>query len=436
MLTFRERAQLELALLREHWWPETLRTAPASERLALEHLLATHLKEHGVIRQVLKTAEYPDEPFMHTASVDFGSHNGAGGMALNPADALRSSLAEAIERQVWAHEYTHLAAPEVMRSTSLPKHVPRISAYLCADTFRKKYSNAEVDELPFHWTRVRSLVHGRRSYAPTHLMSPHHPSLKGALAIRQTLTTGLATAPRKDMALVRALLEVIERDAFMVTWLGALVTERIQPESLAQTLPDLHTLLTRCKKLNLDVSFVHMPTDAPTYATLAVVRDPYATPPMTVGTAASPHAGVAAFKALLEALRSRRNSRADMARNPSERRARYTYWRKPDYLPQADFLTAGALRSHTPAPWEGESDGAHAKRLISWAEGRGYDVLLADLSGGKANVPGWYIYFAIIPQLHPLHQKESLRCSDLSRVHVQKPEHTNAETNLHPHPFV
>lgn len=436
MLTFSERSRLELFLLKEGWVsPEKLRAQPESERFAMEQLLARYLQERGVIHHVFTRQEYPDEPPMHTSSIDFGSHNGAGGMALNPADALRSGLAEAVERQVWAHEFSHLPTPQLLKAEDLPTHTPRLSDYLCSDSFRSKHSQ-DMDTVPLHWSRMHSLVHKKKSWAPTHLISPQHPLVATDVKIRQPITTGLATAPRRHTALVRAILEVIERDAFMVTWLGRLTSPKLTHASLEKTLSDLALLLARCKKFQLDVSFVLMPTDAPTYAMLAVVRDPYNAPPITVGTAASQHAGVAALKALLEALRARRNSRSDRTRNEGKKKFRYEYWHDLAHVPQASFLTEGPELDFTPAPWNMETDRAHATRLISWAKAAQYDILLADVSKGVANVPGWYIYFTIIPQLHPLYQAERMRCTDLRRIKKQKDDMEPADLNLHPHPFV
>ena len=84
--------------------------------------------------------------------------------------------------------------------------------------------------------------------------------------LRRVITTGLATHPSREEALLSGALEVIERDAFMVMWLNHLTLPRVDLDELSFRSPTLKLLLERCKRYRLKPHVVRMITDAPAYA--------------------------------------------------------------------------------------------------------------------------------------------------------------------------
>lgn len=436
MLTALERMHLEALLLKEQLGLGVATNENA--RLSGEHLLYRHLQQNGVIGSGRWKMTPADEPRFFQFSVHIGAtEDTAGGTSLYRAHAMRTALAEAVERKIWLTETAHLRPGVAQPSTHVPSHAPRASAYAVANTTQERFG-ATIDTVPLHWSRAYSYTSRKNTYVPTQLVSGIFAKQHNEPKLRQPITTGLATAPTRLQSLLGGTLEVIERDAFMLTWYAGIPPTRISHESLMTDEPGLENILASCARYRLQVDFVRLFTDAPTYAIGAVVSDSAKLPPLTVGTAAGQHAGNAALKALLEALRARQNARAQHEKGTSEQGSRLRFWSHPGHANQANFLTSEKLEPLEKGTWDHEPAHQHFRRLIEWARSCNFDVLAFDLSAGAANIVGWHIHQVVIPQLQPLHQDERQKCICRTRIDSVLKSYGHVVQNITtaPHPFV
>ncbi len=437
MLTALERAHLEARLLKEQLG-FTATKASDEELLATEQLLCTYLLDTQTISSARWKQQLPDEPHFFQYSVRIkADHGSAGGTSLSRARAMRTALAEAVERSIWLSETRHLRYGPPTPSRDMPANTPRASAYVLSDKTHTAHL-ATIDDIPLRWSKAYSYTARQYVSVPSQMLSATYAKESGEIMLRQPITTGLATAPTRNASLLSGALEVIERDAFMVTWLSGMSPANIIHDSLTDACPELGTLLASCTRYRLKVDFVRLFTDAPTYAIMAVVSDPSNMPPVAVGAAAGPDAGRAALKGLLEALRARQNSRAQAKKETSQQNSRLGFWAKPEHTTHAAFLTANSPTPLQRAPWHNDTVRAHFARIIDWARALSFDLLAADLSAGEANVPGWHIHQVIIPQLQPLYQDERQKSSYGSRVPtvLKLYGHTIHTLNTVRHPFV
>ncbi len=395
--------------------------------------LASRMKSTGLIRAMPhKGRDVHDEPHVYRWGVLHNEAESAGGMSRHSEyRALLTALAEAAERSLWAHETDYFDTPlesteQALQDRALATH--RFAGF-------SEHQSATIPLLmrspqdSFLWVKGKSWTTKNEIYVPAQIVSKAHYQHirreKKEPVIRIAITTGLATGPTREFALLAGALEVIERDAFMILWLNQLSAPRIPQTQLIQLNPRLEELLESCAKYRLEVDFVRMITDAPTFALLAVVRDASDQPPCTVGTAAHSNGGVAAEKALLEALRARTNAQHRVVNHPEmltkevsklAHWERGVYWANPVHKKQLDFLTAGELKPLPTEEWERDSDTEHFVRIVSWCKKSGYELVSVSLSDAKKNVTPWKIEFVIIPELQPLYQTESLRALGGARL--------------------
>lgn len=225
-----------------------------NETLASLFAIAKRLKDAGVISELYKVDRNPhDEPFLISWTALYGPQNKvAGGSSLtNEADAVAATLAEAVERQVWTYEHDFLDTPWWGSQEELGHdHVPP----RCFAGFSDEQRALCPPTTPLLWAKVRSLTRGVKTYVPAQVISVIGPRAgKTEPLVRPIITTGLATFPTRQGSVLRGLLEVFERDAYMITWLNQLSPKKITPETLSDHDPLLGELLATVKKYRYTV---------------------------------------------------------------------------------------------------------------------------------------------------------------------------------------
>ncbi|MBI5456759.1 YcaO-like family protein [Candidatus Kaiserbacteria bacterium] len=397
---------------------------------------------------------FPDEPPMRSWWVDMGGEKAGGLSVRSDKEALRAAVSEAQERHIWRHEHDYF------RGTACSTF-DQLGGGKAIDPLRfAGYSNTQRNAVPrlsvtkatqFLWTKGRSLVQKKSLLLPAQIVSRvhAHDAMRDRKEpmLREPITTGVATHPDKTQAILSGLLEAIERDAFMIMWLNRLSLPQVARASIAENNSALHELLARCDRYNLRVHFVRLITDAPAHVIMVVVRDSANLPPFSVGTSAHASASHAAEKALLEALRARKNAR-DLVRNHATLRDeknitftdRHIYWADPAKAHMMDFLTSGREAPLENAEWENDVAPEHLERITKWCQRTGYECLYVDLGVSKKNVLGFYVVFAVIPELQPLYLNEKNRCEGGERLHsIPKQFGYLARSEVFadvPHPFV
>ena len=384
--------------------------------------IAAKLKEGGLIKHVSPSFRVPDEPFFKQWRVECAtpdSHS-AGGMALlEDHDALIPALAEAVERYLWMMVTDYFDSPQ----EATAKAMAGFGDVLLPERFvgwtkEQREANPRLtlkEDTKFLWVKGVSHITNDPIWVPAQTVNGVHRHEPLILA---TITTGLATGPTKEFALLNGALEILERDAFMITWMNQLSPTRIDIEKLAEEDEELDTLLKMCARYRLKPAAILMPTDAPVYAVCSMVEDlTTAGANVTLGLKAHRSLVSAIKGSCLEALRIRQTVRFLEQNTPLPKDKlvkdilhleRAQYWGAPGSARKLDFLIAGPKKTIEPQVWDNDTIEEHWKRIVNWAKEKGYAIASVDVGKSKRNVSPWHIHMVVMPEMQPMHQTERL----------------------------
>jgi len=151
------------------------------------------------------------------------------------------------------------------------------------------------------WVRAESLTRREERWipaCPVYLGSTAYLCAEGAQLIAPGVSTGTACATSRAEALLKGLCEVVERDAFMITWRNRLARPRLRIDERSW----LHRVMQeRFCRPGLEYQLFLTTLDLGIPSIFGYLRDQRRTPPaIVVGGAAHPDPAVAALKTLLE----------------------------------------------------------------------------------------------------------------------------------------
>lgn len=396
--------------------------------------LAKKLEKGRILKSLNLARSLPDEPLLCAWVANLyrkggGEANASGAHQHDHRLALTATLAESIERYVWFEERDYFNSPTLATVTQIAQKGPYIDPKAVvgpSDDLRKLQSRLAIeDSSVFKWIKGYSWTQKTPLWLPAQVITGSSEESSERTARKEPLirgisTNGLATRQTHEGAVLYGALELIERDAFMISWLNQLTLPRFNLEELRSGSQDFDELVTSCEKYHLRVDIVRMLTDAPTYAVSAVITDKTNNEPLvTIGMKAHSNKYTAAQKALLEALRIRQMTRNMLKHPPKEwgddKKAndightdRLLYWATGGRSKKLAFLTAGPIQNFE-EPWEFDTEDEHLQRIIDWCKRVGYEFASVSLTKSKKNISPWHIEMVVIPELQPIHLNEQLR---------------------------
>jgi ribosomal protein S12 methylthiotransferase accessory factor len=304
---------------------------------------------------------------------------------------------------------------------------------------------------PIRWVRGRRLHDGAETLLPAQLvyLNARLPKLgAGEPRLASNTSNGLATGATPTEAATGALLELLERDAFVITWYNRLSFPRLRfdDDRAAAELFERYFRATRLRITTVDLSAFH---NIP--IVVGITRGPLGTlDPVTVGGAAAGSAFVAWQKAIIESTHVRawiRNrSVTDLARMrnaaPSEVRTfedRIAYYSFAQHAAHASFLDASAeVRNLGELPHAPSEPGALLRYLVNGLADRGIDVFYVDVTSPDIAEAGISVARVFAPALCPLPPDERAVSLALPRLRLAPAELGFAaaeQTNPNPHPY-
>jgi ribosomal protein S12 methylthiotransferase accessory factor len=372
-------------------------------------LSVVHSRYVGIVRHVDELLAAPDDSRLrHVVAVGTatfpGTDAGGSGYADRARTALHSALGETVER------YAAAEVPDrgvvLAAADALPDAVDPARFALFAP---QQYAAADFPFAPFtprtriRWVRGRSLADGRHVWLPAQLVYLP-PSVPEEEPIGYSTSNGLACAESVVPAALAALLELLERDAFLIAWrarlslplldvagdpkLRAFERRWLEPAGLSHEVVDLSC-------------FHGVPT------ALALVRD--AAGSLAVGAAAATGAGTAFRKALAEAYAAHAAARV-LRGDPIPATAierfidHIRFYAQPENAIRARFLTASHERRDVrDVP---ELEGATAPDMLATLVLRlatsGIDTYAVDVTTADVREAGLRVVRVIAPRLCPL----------------------------------
>ncbi len=420
--------------------------------------LAETLRTRGIIQSYGKNEDLSDEPriaFWYIKYLD-NKNDGSAGVSMDDHPlAFTKALAEAIERRVWTlnDRFASLKIATTAEAEGNKKFISpqRFAGYSISQ--REKDPSLTIKSTDsFTWVKGYSWVEERQVWIPLQIVSVNGGQTQSKEPrIRATITTGIATHPLRIRALLSGALEVIERDAYIITWLNQLSPPRIDIDELSERSKSLAQLIARCRRYRLLPHVLQLPTDAPTYAVCAVIEDATGTAPrFSFGTKADRDPAAAAEGALLEALRTRIGTRRQFMSDHDDwdpntplteisGYKRMRYWSEGDRMNHLSFLIQGEILPLVKEEWDSDTDEEHFSRIIRWCRKQKYELVSVSYTDALDNLPGWHIEFVVIPELQPLHYSEKLLClggERLKEIPRQFGYPAREPYLSDPHPFV
>jgi ribosomal protein S12 methylthiotransferase accessory factor len=326
------------------------------------------------------------------------------------------------------------------------------------------FSDAQYAESRFPFRRFRretvvswvdgfALPDGEPAYVPAQLVfMPWRRRSHGEARIGHATSSGLACAATLEEAVLAGLLELVERDAFMLVWHNRLslplLDWRADPELLA--LDRRYFAPTGLWYAAVDLSvFLGIPT------VLGVVHGPTgALGALGVGAGSAPTIAVAWRKALAEAFSVQRWVRDRALEHPEELDqaaseirtfdGHTVYYAHPARARRAAFLDASPERRDVReiTLLEGENVLERIRAVCRRLDEQGVAAYAVDVTSPDVRAAGLHVVHAVAPELCQLDVVEGARFLGGSRMYeaayeaglVPRPL-TPADLNADPHPF-
>jgi ribosomal protein S12 methylthiotransferase accessory factor len=370
-----------------------------------------------------------------------------GGAGLSRAEAAGAAVGEALERYSATyvpHEKLIVATARELGDEAVdPLRLGLFSERQLAGPgfpFRRFTADTRVA-----WVEGRRLLDGAPAYVPAELVYLGRATVAGARPVSYTTSNGLACDERAEVATARALLEVLERDAFMLVWTNRLSLPVISVETGS---PGLETFAQAgLPFIAVDLSAIHrLP------CVLGVVRAPDGVPgALGVGAAAAPTAARAWWKALAEgfSVRAAAVKLALLDPDGGERPVvsfedhirRYADHRAAT---AAAFIDASTeqVSLDSVAPLDGDCPGEWIAALCGRIEAAGSNAYAVDVTSPDVEELGVSVIRVVAPGLLALDTAHSARFLGARRLYeaaaslgLGPPLAGEDDLNPDPHPF-
>jgi ribosomal protein S12 methylthiotransferase accessory factor len=307
-----------------------------------------------------------------------------------------------------------------------------------------------------YWVEGERYPDGVRTLLPAQLVFWNYrhrePPPQEQLLARIT-TSGCAGHFTKEEAVLAGLLELIERDAFLIFWLN-----RIAPPVLDVSGIDdaaLRESLAYAERCRLKATFLNTTSDIRVPTVACVVEDARAVsaPVLSLGSASGFSLGTTLRRALLEALATNRytaarppyelpDSYAPFTDAALDRTKRLSLWRGKRMAERFSFFTSGKKQDARELARETEAIGASAQLAYVLrelrAKGPGYETYIYEKTDRVLGALGFHAVRVIVPRLIPMYLREFAAPLDAVRLRevpamlgYQAAEHPNPW----PHPF-
>jgi ribosomal protein S12 methylthiotransferase accessory factor len=396
----------------------------------------------GIIHDVHEISREPGAPdFFHFfaqagSTLAFSKQDNsrtriAGGASADRGKAMAKAIGEAVERYCSAlydaEEFPFVASESASFSCVKPSEFALYS--------REQYESPGFpfirfdEKTPVRWVPAQEMGSDAIYYVPAAMVFVPYSYDKecNECPITQPISTGLACHGSWEEAALSAICEVIERDAFTITWQGRLGMPQIRLDSLSDRNRDL---VARFERTGSVVTVLNLTMDHGIPTILSVLRGMSTeVPALTFAASSHPDPEQAACKSLEELAHTRAfayHLKATLP--PLDPGADYVNVVKRDdhvrlYCDHAsahlaDFIFGSDRRvvfQNVPCPGTGNSV-EDLCLLIERINGVNQRVLLCDLTTPDVGELGLHVVRAIIPGFHRLALGHRIRALGGSRL--------------------
>jgi ribosomal protein S12 methylthiotransferase accessory factor len=407
----------------------------------------------GIVRRVAAVPLQPGEPALHVLAAnctrpkyfvrnaDFLAHEAdytvpANGVALSKEQALWRLLGEACERYaagIYAVERLVTASRRELGAKALP--VEALIGFSDVQYARMEFPYFRFDpDARIRWTEGTNLTRRQPVLVPAVLVYLGYEVTTPLEMFYPCMSTGMAAGRTLAQALLAGLCEVVERDAFMCTWLLRRPPQQVPLNILEQLLNPGELALVKNEALKICVTLSTTDIGIPSAIT---VISPVNKEVAVVGSGAHPCARTAIARSLLEAYHTL-NWSLVLERAPKRLEAdavmdfedHVRYYLEPRHFQDIAWLTQGPECADVT-----ESPPLRARDCVEQA---GYDVSFVETTTTDVRLLGIRTVKVVVPGLQPLNMGSGTVHEDrrrLQRVADYWGIPMPAELNPNPHPF-
>ncbi|MGD9852104.1 MAG: YcaO-like family protein [Nitrospirales bacterium] len=339
----------------------------------------------------------------------------AGGTSRDRSTAMAKAIGEAIERYCSA----------MYQSDELPLHTASNAPFFCTPPesyalfSRKQLAQENFEYHPFtsgsmvRWTPAIDAVTGETQFVPAAMVYLPYFFGEKESPIVPGISTGLACHCSQAEAAISAICEVVERDAFTITWQAALNPTMLLLESLSE---QNRELAARYEKTGGRVFLFNITLDhgIPTILSVLQYANPDA-PALLVSAASHPSPEIAVRKTLEELALCRSLGFSLKVQIPpipltphfdriDSQLSHIRFFCEHSNAHLADFLFKANRQitfSELPDLTQ-KSPEEEWQVLVERISSVGYQVLLADVTSPDIKELGLWVLRAIVPGFHPL----------------------------------
>ena len=303
------------------------------------------------------------------------------------------------------------------------------------------------------WVSGRELLSDTEALIPAHLAYWNYKFEKNEMALAQPNTNGGAGHFTRDEAILAALLELIQRDGFLIYWLNSLSPKVLDVSTIVDT--EIKDFLKYLRRYRLEYYFLNITTDIGVPACACILIDTAGEEPIvtvgggsgfslkelifqSAGEALAIHAGVSSRAAHILPDTYEPFVDAKMGRDE-----RLSLWRGRNMHERFKFFISGARQSFEGFMGEVVRHDTPAKQL-AYILGRfrqlgaGYEAYIFEAAHPVLKTLGYTAVKAVVPRLMHLYLNEHMATLAAPRLRDVPPKlgYTPAATlNPLPHPF-
>jgi ribosomal protein S12 methylthiotransferase accessory factor len=266
----------------------------------------------GVIKKVSVTESPPGEPMIYSSAIDRETPaeitDGRdftpmeGGCSIEREQAAAAAVGEAVERycaSIYRAEQLACGAYSEIDDAIDPERVVTFDPDQQPGLAERRELYTDGDQL--RWVKGSRQPDGERVAVPAQLVYLNYDEPAESV-IRSPISTGLAAGMDRAGAVRRGMLEVIERDAFMLYYLTKAELPQIEIDGATS---EIRTITGRLDRAGLDWVVLDARTDLDVPVVIAVLIDDGPGPTVSVAASAHTTAETAVKRALEEAIQTR-----------------------------------------------------------------------------------------------------------------------------------
>ncbi len=286
----------------------------------------------GLIRslsRLTKGLEEPNPPFIYQAVLshfDFRKADPqermAAGKGATEAEAIAGAIGEAVERYC-SSQVDESAVHRMSLREAGPNSVTPAECVLYSDAqYAKKklpYVRPEP-ETEIGWVTGREMPEDREVWVPAALTYLNYNGQLSEPYLCPATSNGLAAGPNLEFAMLGGLYELMERDAFLITWMNKLVAPRIELSTLHGL---AESICSHYQRFKVRIEIYNITLDLPAYVMMACAVDLSGRgPAQLIGLGCNLNPAIAVEKALMEICQSRPGEVARHLKSPPQQRLR------------------------------------------------------------------------------------------------------------------